>query len=216
MGRSLTTNEESRWATPLSFLALSSSACWRRRKRASFFTYRCWRFQSSVWGRGTSLLDALKAQKNLWVFVIAASLSLFFHENFFRDFTCLDWFDPVDSSSTITCSFSWFFLFEVGGGRIIARWALWRLLCTFAVLEVLWGSFNRLLFPFLVCFFFFVVSLQGRYWNNKISFEDGSWGFLVLVSLFFGRLESSKSIPMKPKFVNAGVDLLLLQKILSF
>ncbi len=38
----------------------------------------------------------------------------------------------------------------------------------------------------------------------------------MLVFLFFGRLESSKSIPMKPRFVNAGVDLLLLQKILSF
>lgn len=160
MGRSLTTNEESRWATPLSFLALSSSACWRRRKRASFFTYRCWRFQSSVWGRGRSLLDA-QSSKEFMSFCNCCFLATFFHENFFRDFTCLDWFDPVDSSSTITCSFSWFFLFvfffwwwEVGGGRIIARWALWRLLCTFAVLEVLWGSFNRLLFPFLVCFFF--------------------------------------------------------------
>jgi len=38
----------------------------------------------------------------------------------------------------------------------------------------------------------------------------------VLVFLFFGRLDSSKSIPMNPRFVNAGVDLLLLQKILSF
>jgi hypothetical protein len=159
MGRSLTTNEESRWATPLSFLALSSSACWRRRKRASFFTYRCWRFQSSVWGgRGRSLLDA-QSSKEFMSFCNRCFLATFFSWDFFQGFYLLRlvWSSrfklDYHVQFSLVFSFCVFFL-VVGGGRIIARWALWRLLCTFAVLEVLWGSFNRLLFPFLVCFFF--------------------------------------------------------------
>jgi hypothetical protein len=156
MGRSLTTNEESRWATPLSFLALSSSALLTKTKARFILTYQCWRFQSSGWGGGDRH-SMLKARKNSWVFVSnRCFLAKKFRENFFRDFTGLDWFDPFDSSSNTTCSFSWFFLFVfflvLGGGRIIARWALWRLFCTFAVLEVRWGSFNRLLFPLM--FFF--------------------------------------------------------------
>jgi hypothetical protein len=194
MGRSLTTNEESRWATPLSFLALSSSACWRRRRRASFFTYRCWRFQSSVWGRGTSLLDALKAQKNLWVFVIAASLPLFFHENFFRDFTCLDWFDPVDSSSTITCSFRWFFLFvfffwwwEVGGlsqdelfGDYCALLQFWR-----------YFEVRSTAFSFLSSYVFFVLSWAYRDVIETIRFllKTEVEVFLCLSSFSLGGLK---------------------------
>jgi hypothetical protein len=119
MGKSLTTNEESRWATPLSFLALSSSALLTKMKARCILPYRCWRFQSSVWGGGDRH-PMLKAQKNLWVFVSnRCFLANFLRENFFRDFTGLDWFDPLDSSWNTTCSFSWFFLFVFffGGGR---------------------------------------------------------------------------------------------------
>lgn len=126
MGRSLTTNEESRWATPLSFLALSSSACWRRRRRASFFTYRCWRFQSSVWGRGTSLLDALKAQKNLWVFVSnRCFLVTFFSWEFFQGFYLLRlvWSSRFKLDYNVQFELVFFFLCFFSGGE---RWEDYR------------------------------------------------------------------------------------------
>lgn len=173
-------------------------------------------------GGGGDRYSMLKAQKNLWVFVIAASLPLFFHENFqgfylLRLVWSIRFKLDYNVQFWLVFSFCVFFL-VVGGGR----WEDYRKMSSLETIVPFCSSGGTLRFvqppslSFPRMFFFLVVSLQGCYWNNKISFEDGSWGFLVLVFLFFGRLESSKSIPMKPRFVNAGVDLLLLQKILSF
>jgi hypothetical protein len=136
---------------PYPFSHFLHPPCWRRTK-ARFILADA---SSLVSGKGEIVTRCSKLKRIYeFLFQIAGFLANIFREKVFRDFTGLDSFYPVDSSSNTTCSFSWFFLFvfffwwwEVGGGRIVARWALWRLFCTFAVLEVPWGSFNRLLFP---------------------------------------------------------------------
>jgi hypothetical protein len=154
------------WGVPLSHTLILSRTFFIRladEDECALHSYvpLCWRFQSSVWGEGVIVTRCSKL-KRIYDFFVSnrCFLANFFHENFFRDFTGLDWFDPVDSSSNTTCSFCWFFLFVFfffGGGR----WEVGGL-----SQDELFGDYSSALlqfgrylevrstaFSFLVCFF---------------------------------------------------------------
>lgn len=143
---------------PYPFSHFLHPPCWRRRKRASFLRTNA-DASSLVGGEAEIVTRCSKLERiHEFLFQIADFLANFFHENFFRDFTGLDWFDPVDSSSNTTCGFSWFFLFVFFFGA--GRWEVGGL-----SQDELFGDYSALLhfwrylevrstaFSFLVCFF---------------------------------------------------------------